>query len=77
MRISVEKLVKKLLGMNADPEQKDSDKAKKLKEFLNDNDYVTAYQKHFQLTMQIIELENERAKYEKIIKTVVDYKSTS
>ncbi len=75
MRISVEKLVKKLLGMNADPEVKDTEKAKKLKEFLNENDYITAYQKHFELTTKILELEMERAKYEKIIKTVVDYKS--
>lgn len=76
MRISVEKLVKKLLGMNADPEVKDTEKAKKLKQFLNENDYITAYQKHFELTTKILELEMERAKYEKIIKTVVDYKST-
>lgn len=76
MRISVEKLVKKLLGMNADPEAKDTEKAKKLKDFLNDNDYITAYQKHFELTSKILELEMERAKYEKIIKTVVDYKTT-
>ncbi len=75
MRISVEKLVKKLLGMNADPEVKDTEKAKKLKELLNENDYITAYQKHFELTTKILELEMERAKYEKIIKTVVDYKS--
>lgn len=76
MRISVEKLVKKLLGMNADPDVKDTDKAKKLKEFLNENDYITAYQKHFELTTKILELEMERVKYEKIIKTVVDYKLT-
>lgn len=76
MKISVEKLVKKLMGMNADPEQKDSEKAKKLKTFLNDNDYITAYQKHFELTTKILELEMECAKYDKIIKTVVDYKTT-
>lgn len=74
MRISVEKLVKKLLGMNADPELKDTDQAKKLKDYLNEHDYVTAYQKHFELSMKILELEMEKAKYEKIIKTVVDYK---
>lgn len=75
MKISVEKLVKKLMGMNADPEQKDSEKAKKLKKFLNDNDYITAYQKHFELTTKILELQMECAKYDKIIKTVVDYKT--
>ena len=76
MRISVEKLVKKLLGMNADPEQKESEKAKQLKKFLNENDYITAYQKHFELTTKILELQMECAKYDKIIKAVVDYKST-
>lgn len=76
MRISVEKLVKKLLGMNADPELKDTEKANNLKKFLNEHDYVTAYQKHFELEMKILELEIEKAKYEKIIKTVVEYKAT-
>jgi DNA-binding transcriptional regulator GbsR (MarR family) len=76
MRISIEKLVKKLLGMNADPELKESDKAKHLKDFLNENDYITAYQKHFELTAKILELQMECVQYEKIIKTVVDYKTT-
>lgn len=76
MKISVEKLVKKLLGMNVDPEKKDTEKAKKLKNFLNENDYITAYQKHFELTTKILELQIECAKYDKIIKTVVDYKTT-
>jgi hypothetical protein len=76
MRISVEKLVKKLLGMNADPELKESEKANKLKDFLNENDYITAYQKHFELTAKILELQMECVEYEKIIKTIIDYKST-
>lgn len=76
MKISVEKLVKKLLGMNADPEKKDTEKAKKLKKFLTDNEYITAYQKHFELTTKILELEMELAEYDKILKTVVDYKTT-
>ena len=74
MRISIEKLVKKMLAMNADPEVKDTDKAQNLKAFLNEGDYILAYQKHSELLMKILELEIEKAKYEKIIKTVVEYK---
>lgn len=76
MRISVEKLVKRLMGMNADPDLKDSEKAKNLKKFLNDNDYISAYKKHFELTKQILELQMELSEYEKIIKQVVEYKAT-
>lgn len=75
MRISIEKLVRKMLAMNADPAVKDTEKAQNLKAFLNENDYVVAYQKHSELSMKILELEIEKTKYEKIIKTVVEYKS--
>lgn len=75
MRITVEKLVKKLFAMNADPDKKNTKKAEDLKAYLNDNDYIIAYKKHQELTMKILELEIEKAKYDEIIKTVVEYKS--
>lgn len=74
MRISVEKLVKKLLALKADPEQRESEKAKRLQKFLNDNDYVAAYKQYFELENKILELEAKKAEFEKIVKSVVEYK---
>ena len=75
MRISVEKLVKKWIALNADPETRNSEKAKELKEFLDKNNYIESYKKHFELTNKILDLEMELAPHAKAIKVIVDFKT--
>lgn len=75
MRISVEKLVKKYMALLANPDTRNATKTKELKEFLVKHNYMEAYKKHFELSNKIIDLAVEKSNVEKIIKTVVDYRT--
>jgi hypothetical protein len=74
MRISVEKLIKKMMVLNADPETKTSYEALHLKEFLNENKYIEKNIEFVKLTNQWMELTQRLNDLEKELKHVVDYK---
>jgi hypothetical protein len=74
MRVRISTLIKKAMALNADPEKRDSEEAKALKQFLNKGKYIELSLKKTKLEDKVMELHAELKKIDKELDAVVDYK---